>query len=57
MGDIQEEKIKMETPETQPAAEISLPVWKTPTIVKIELRRTLGDTGSNLDGLGGTVTA
>ena len=46
----------METPETQPTAEISLPVWKTPMIVKIELRRTLGDTGSNLDGFNGSVT-
>ncbi len=40
----------METPETQPAAEISLPVWKTPEITKIEMRRTLGDAGTNSDG-------
>ena len=55
MGDIQEEKIKMETPETQTLVETSLPVWKAPEIVKIELRRTLFDGGSNTDGLNGSV--
>ena len=45
----------METPETQTTAETSLPVWKAPTIVKIELRRTLEAAGSNTDGLGGSL--
>ena len=45
----------METPETQTLVETSLPVWKAPEIVKIELRRTLFDGGSNTDGLNGSV--
>jgi len=39
----------METPETQPAVETSLPVWKAPAIATIELRRTLFTTGSVSD--------
>lgn len=40
----------METTETQTPVETSLPVWKTPEIVKIEMRRTLFDAGTISDG-------
>jgi len=45
----------METPKIQPAAETSLPVWKAPEVVKIELRRTLFTTGSVSDTADSTV--
>jgi len=45
----------MGTPEIQSADETSLPVWKAPEIVKIELRRTLSLSGSLTDGTNGSL--